>query len=144
MHWLPQEISLLINRSEGEKQMWHVGSWRFLAAGRSSVAYVCEDKVEKLQSLEEGVQNRQELELARECSALQSMLPRCYGLSTRGIAHVGEFDALVVERVAFTVEQLLNCLHKLTPNRHTVSMVVFTCVYSPMKTVCELVHGKKF
>ena len=130
MRQVPVEFSLVVRGFHDGNRFEEEGGWKYLAAGKNRIVYVCAEhnKVMKLHPRGEGNQNEEEFKLAREGGALGDVIPRCYGFATLQIGDL-EFDALIVERVAFTIEHMLTALHRDAPNEDTVSMVAYMLCY---------------
>ena len=123
---LQQKLELQLVRDNGQTEQ---GTWSYEASGEYRMVY-------RLQNCSQGLvaklnpqgkeknHNREECKIYETSGDLGGLLPRCYGVATCSIE--GEnYDIMILDHVAFTVDALLQQQHQEPPNKRTVGLVVF-------------------
>ena len=123
---LQENLELQLVRDNDQTEQ---GFWKFEAAGANRMVYrstYCSEGLVAKLNPHDGAENRNLQEFNSYCSIgdLGGLLTACHGLATCSIGGA-MYDILILDRIAFTVEALLQKQHQQSPNQYTVPLVAF-------------------
>ena len=140
---LQESLELQLVRDNGQIEQ---GTWSYEASGDNRMVYRLQNSSQGLVAklnphVEEKNHNREECKIYETIGNLGGLMPRCYSVATCSIGGQ-KYDIMILDRVAFTVEALLQQQHQEPPNKRTVGLVVF--VICKVVDAAAIVSGPEY